>query len=1152
MCFKPKDIPSKKVVLVELERAKVILEQENSALKVKLKDLQASTVRAAKERDGLICQRAELESQLQQRASHASHLLTHITCLRTSLTSKLQELLHRHLEGTGQVVEDKRPDADMATVTKVNVHVAPHEDDVELCDSQESASGDNFGRTLKVNGSAPTQIGPMGQPGLPPPESADSVNVDRTGAPVSVQQQLDYELEALTRTHQRIIDQATQLCDYLRQADCDKAELRADVAGVRRRLEQAEANAADQQQVLQLRCAALEQENEQLTGMNQELQERLEGAQGELSAAKKQWSSDGAQLAKQAADLQATSVRLSEVEAELRVLQSQLMAATAQAEDANATVIELQEEIAVRASSLNATGSTLATRETELAVVMAQLHELRTQLVEQQQAREALAVELTQAKESGKLAADALNDARSQLTDAQQEWAAAQRDLAATQRDLAAAQRDLAAARRDLEVQSQALLDSNTHLQESRTALAATSERLSRALDDVAANEERVTEANALYLSTKQSVISTAKQLASMAKDHSANLAKLHALEAEATSLRDQLAAARSAEATLRVQVDSNGTAARESREAAEVAGEEVRRLRAAYDTASADLRRKIMLLTAIARMADKGQAGAGGGRSRDGQAADPADGYGAVTSEQRLRLKICESPLPLLGALTAGIMDSSRLRHLALDMDTSREVTWEKAGLRICCLAAAIGLNNSLQTLQLGGWTWGELGNGTALPFLALGGGGGGGGGGVAGGMLRSVQLATNLFDLEAAAMLKDLLAAGLVELAAGPDGPEDQGGQRTSNGDSSGGGGAGGGSGQGVLYLYSGNERLDGWYREMLVLAGRRPKGRISSGGGSAGAGAGSNGNLLATIATPAPSGAVPVSRSSGPSSAGSARVAAPFTNGIYATSLALSGASSIPDGDLSVNPSAGAAATAPSNGAAVTTAAAKTTTTGVATATAAVDCDLSSEALESHHMVLVMTVLLTCPGMKRLRLDGNKLGDGGAALLALGLSTNTGLRELYLSRNGIRAAGARSLARCLEGANSTLLRLDLSGQRLEGIGAAGAEAMAQALRTNRTLEDLNISSCGLSGSAAACFAGAIRVAGAVRPQSPSSIGGALPLSSSSSSLSLTASGGVVSPRGGGCLRKLILSGNSIDTATVKALMTAAAERPGLALAL
>lgn len=106
-----------------------------------------------------------------------------------------------------------------------------------------------------------------------------------------------------------------------------------------------------------------------------------------------------------------------------------------------------------------------------------------------------------------------------------------------------------------------------------------------------------------------------------MAKDHAANLTKLHALEAEITVLREQFATMRAAEVALRVQADSNSAAAREAREASEIAGAEARRLRMAYDTASADLRRKIMLLTAIARMADKGQAaGASGGRARDGQ----------------------------------------------------------------------------------------------------------------------------------------------------------------------------------------------------------------------------------------------------------------------------------------------------------------------------------------------------------------------------------------------------------------------------------------------------------------------------------------------------------------------------------------------------
>ncbi|EFJ42664.1 hypothetical protein VOLCADRAFT_119338 [Volvox carteri f. nagariensis] len=1217
MCFKPKDVPSKKVVLVELERAKVGLEQENSVLKLKLKDLQASAARAAKERDGLSYQRAELESQLQQRSSHASHVLTQVTCLRTNLTSKLQDFLEQHLAGQVVPAQDCKATHGSAAASathRVNVHIVQPEyvgDEEELCSGQAAAAGNEDAAAAamlpsKISDSAPTQIQSAASQSQPTVENTGDKTAVGPDVPLSVQERLDRELEALACAHQRVLDQATRLCEALRQAEVDKAELRTNVACARRRLEQAEANAADQQQVLQLRCAALEQENEQLTGMNQEMQQRFEGAQGELSLAKKQWTSDGAQLAKQAAELEATNGRLREAEAEIRALQSQLAAATEQAQDAIAKVGELQQQVTARASSLDEAGSVLAARESELAEATTELQQLRTRLTEQEQAREALTREVQDLTGLGKQTTDKLEEAHSKLTDTQcqlgevqRELSEAQRELAAanqqltaqtqaladanaqlqaladtqrqlvdtqrelatverelaaaeqqlevkaqaladsgtqlqaladTQRELSAAQRELSAARQQIAAQAQALVDSNAQLQESRAALAATGERLNRALEEVAASESRVAEANTQYLNTKQSVISTAKQLASMAKDHSTNLAKLHALEAEATSLREQLAAARSAEASLRVQAETSSAAARDAREAAETSGAEARRLRVAYDTASADLRRKIMLLTAIARMADKGQAGAGGARGRDVQAPDPADGYGAVTSEQRLRLKICESPLPLLGALTAGIMDSSRLRHLALDMDTSREVTWEKAGLRICCLAAAIGLNNSLQTLQLGGWTWGELGNGTALPFLALGGGGGGGGGG----MLRSVQLATNLFDLEAAAMLKDLLAAGLVELDTGggrmveEEGGAGAGGQRSNGGVSAGAGQ------QGVLYLYSGNERLDGWYREMLLLANRlRPQSRTSSSGG------GSRTSLPAAVTATAP--VLQSASNGGGGAAAAATAGAPFVHSLSAPSIALSFASAMTDDVRGQPTSSAGSSTAPasiSNG-------------PTAAAAAAVDCDLSSEALESHHMVLVMTVLLTCPGMKRLRLDGNKLGDGGVALLALGLASNTGLRELYLSRNGIRAAGAHSLARCLEAANSTLLRLDLSGQRLEGIGAAGAEAMAQALRTNRTMEDLNLSSCGLTGSAAACFAGAIRAAGAIRPQALSAGGAAAP-AASSPGVSPRGGSGAGGGGGGGCLRRLALSGNGIDAATSKALLAAAAERPGLVLTL
>lgn len=91
--------------------------------------------------------------------------------------------------------------------------------------------------------------------------------------------------------------------------------------------------------------------------------------------------------------------------------------------------------------------------------------------------------------------------------------------------------------------------------------------------------------------------------------------------------------------------------------------------------------------------------------------------------------------------------------------------------------------------------------------------------------------------------------------------------------------------------------------------------------------------------------------------------------------------------------------------------------------------------------------------------------------------------------------------------------------------------------------------MSSCGIAGSAAACFAGAIRAAGAVRPRisaAGTSLSGA---GSGSDMLSGRVSSDGLSA-GGGALHVLSLSGNNIDAPTAKALIVAAAERPALTL--
>ncbi|KAG2437369.1 hypothetical protein HXX76_006024 [Chlamydomonas incerta] len=1026
-CFRPKDAPSKKVLLLELERAKNGLESENAALRLKLGDVQSQLLERSKQRDVLAGQRADLNAQLQTLHEQDRGRQSQLACFRDRLQASTQASL-RFLAARAEAAAASETDAAVKSPAKRAADVL-----VLQADCVEG------GRRAAL---VPEK--PLASPRSPADDIAATekqhVAMGASETPASCDGNPGTVDDAMTR----VAEALAAMQAALRQSDEDRSAVQATFMRTRKKLEAAEAAAADQRRVLQMQCEALQQENSQLTEMNQEVKGQLDAVLGELSTGKKTWNADAAQLAKYLADMEAATGRVRAAEAETRSLQAQLADAGVAAQQAVEREAATQEQLTSATTELDATRTALAAREAELGAARAELTKLTSELFHQQQLYQSAAAELCDVRQMEAAGREALEGCRCQLT-------VAQRDLAAQQQQLA--------------VQGQALTDAQDQLQESRAALAATSDRLTRTMADLSGQESRLAEANSQYLSSKQSVIVTAKQLATMAKDHSAALARLHELDAEAGSLREQLEEVTAAEAAARKTAEERSAAACAARETAEAASTEARRLRTAYDSASADLRRKIMLLTAIARMANKGQASqaASNGRSSGGQAAESADGYSAVTSEQRLRLKICESPLPLLGALTAGIMDSSRLRHLALDLDTSREVTWEKAGLRIVSLAAAIGLNNSLQTLQLAGWTWGEMGNGTALPFLAL--------GGCGGGMLRSVQLATNLFDVESAAMLRDLLAAGLVELATGGDGEDEPGAASSA---------VSGVGSQGTLHLYSGSERLDGWYRDMLRLAQR-------------------------STAAAAPS--------------------RPQTASSTAASLATT--------DLAISASA-ISLSVPEQ----------------AAAAAAVECDLSCEALESHHMVLVMAVLLMCPGLRCLRLDGNKLGDGGAALLALGMAGNTGLRELTLSRNSIRAAGARSLARCLD-TNSGLRRLDLSGQRLEGLGAAGADALAQALRLNRTLEELNVSSCGIAGSAAACFAGAIRAAGAVRPRTAAS-GASLSAAGNVSGSDMLCSSGSCDGlgAGGGALQVLSLGGNNIDAPTATVLIVAAAERPALTL--
>lgn len=155
---------------------------------------------------------------------------------------------------------------------------------------------------------------------------------------------------------------------------------------------------------------------------------------------------------------------------------------------------------------------------------------------------------------------------------------------------------------------------------------------------------------------------------------------------------------------------------AADAERAASTAAQELESVSRATDALRAQLACKRALLTAIVKLcAHKKAAGEG---THDAISAI----YNVALSEGCMRLRLCDVPLALLGSLAAGVADSGALTKLVIDMDASREMVWEKAALRVTCLASALALNTSLRSVELIGWTWDEAGSGLAAPFLTLG----------------------------------------------------------------------------------------------------------------------------------------------------------------------------------------------------------------------------------------------------------------------------------------------------------------------------------------------------------------------------------------------------------------------------------------------
>ncbi|MEW5298181.1 MAG: hypothetical protein WDW36_001332 [Sanguina aurantia] len=1210
-CFKPEEIPSKRVLLVDLEKARAALEHENGGLKARVTDLRRQLDAVHKDKQSWAACRAELEGALQHRSQRSSQLLTHVTQLKSQLNDAVASApaasAHPTTLNPAPPASSKkgRPSVTPASAASRSSNAA-------LLGKQQSVSA-----TDVLRGPAGGAEGSCA--GSEDPGEDDDSAVEPSKP--SVDGQIDGALRVVERLLAELLAGHTTALDELGASRAQSQALQRELDVVRKQGETSKSRAKHQMIALELRCGALESESEGLNEIRTDMQEHLLRLQRDLTKLRTQSGMDQAALCEAAALAQHSSVQVNSTEAELLVVQTAAGAAALEAAQREAQLLQLttqssqaaQESAASRAALLRSDAQ-LQASESGLRAAEEQLQSLRREMEE----------------------------SRGQVSTLQAEAVRLVQELTACRLELSGVSVQLASSRVELSARDRELTATAARLQDSLQRSAAAAAAALRTAAELSECQQGLQDNQAQYIATKSKLIATAKQLANTAKDHSSAIELQHDSDTTAAdaSHRATEATHKLAAVSERLSVVTEQLAVTAERESA--AGAELGHLRAVHAAASAELRRHQTLLTSLARLPQQGM--------KDSEHRD-ADTYTSVVSEQSLRLKVCESSLPVCAAVAAGVLDSACLSHLVLDLDISREAVWEKAALRISSLAACLGLSKSVATLELVGWTWEEMGNGSCAPFLALAGaqprsppplplthkpynsssssssssqrstithnvdtstpqaqvpvsprqrqrrqrriqdqqqpppeseagcggvvasvrgvrstttpamtkqssvsltqlqqrsgssGGGGGGGNVGAGArgagsvagvgpdrlssrgppLRApspgfscVSVDTRLFDVDACVLLRELMMGGAVELKR-PDG-------------------------SGVLKLSaSAHPKLDAWYNEMVRNA---PLGPI-----------------------PAPISASSRSNSSGslhnlPQSNSTTTTSTTTTynnhntnnnnnhnnNNYYnnqnhnkgAASSSSSGSApmDLPPGlprpgsrpFLPLPPSQASLATLGQHQVAVASSA--VSVAEPPSAAAPVDCDLSNEALESHHCVLVMAVLLACPHLRQLQLGGNKLGDLGAELLAMGLQHNQGLRTLGLARNAIRAGGARKLARALE-SNQGLRTLDLEGQRLEGLGPAGAEALASMLRTNTTLLELNVRSSGIGNAGATALATALRAAA--------------DSAATAATATSVAVDGVERGVGGPGLQRLCVDLASMDTVATNALQAASAERGG-----
>ena len=103
-----------------------------------------------------------------------------------------------------------------------------------------------------------------------------------------------------------------------------------------------------------------------------------------------------------------------------------------------------------------------------------------------------------------------------------------------------------------------------------------------------------------------------------------------------------------------------------------------------------------------------------------------------------------------------------------------------------------------------------------------------------------------------------------------------------------------------------------------------------------------------------------------------------------------------------------------------------------------------------------VSLLDLCATTRALVKLDISRNGIGPAGAKAIAEALDGNQGLTELNLADNRLGAEGVQHFLGAIQALEGSLAKLDISSNRF---GAEGAKSLASALEHNSVLKDLNV---------------------------------------------------------------------------------------------